>query len=57
MRTFEILKKVGEVAYQLALKPNLAATHDVSMLKKYIPYPYHKINHKDLEIMHNMYID
>lgn len=62
MRPFEKLKRVGEVAYQLfALKPNLTAAHDVfyvSMLKKYIPNLFHKIDHKDLKIMHDMsYID
>ena len=37
---FEILKRVGEVAYQLALPPTLTSAHDVfhvSMLKKYMP--------------------
>lgn len=37
VRPFEILKRVGEVTYQLALPTNLTTTHDVfyiSMLKK-----------------------
>ena len=54
---FEILKRVGEVAYQLALPPNLSVDHDVfqiSMLKKYISYPSHKIYYKDLKIRDDM---
>ena len=37
---FEILSRVGEVAYKLALPPSLSAVHPVfhvSMLRKYIP--------------------
>ena len=36
---FEILSRVGEVAYKLALPPSLSAVHPVfhvSMLRKYI---------------------
>ena len=36
--TFEVLKRVGEVAYELALPPGLSGVHPVfhmSMLKKY----------------------
>ena len=54
---FEILKRVGEVAYQLALPPTLTSTHDVfhvSMLKKYVPYASHKIDYADLEIRVDM---
>ena len=35
---FEVLKRVGEVAYELALPPGLSGVHpvfNVSMLKKY----------------------
>ena len=55
--SFEILKRVGEVAYQLALPPNLTAAHDafhISMLKKYIPDPSHKIDYKNIEIRVDM---
>ena len=54
---FEILKRVGEVAYQLALPPTLTSAHDVfhvSMLKKYIPDASHKIDYQDLEIREDM---
>ena len=54
---FEILKRVGEVAYQLALPPTLTSTHDVfhvSMLKKYVPDASQKIDYADLEIREDM---
>ena len=51
MGPFDILKRVGEVAYQLALPPTLTSTHDVfhvSMLKKYMSDASHKIDYADL---------
>jgi hypothetical protein len=41
------LKRLGPVAYQLALPPNLSNLHDVfhvSQLRKYIPDPSHVWN-------------
>ena len=41
---YEILSKVGPVAYKLKLPPRLSRIHDiflVSMLRKYIPDPSH----------------
>ena len=41
---FEILERIGEVAYRLALPPSLVGVHDIfhiSMLKKYLPDPSH----------------
>ena len=43
---FEVLDRVGEVAYRLALPPSLAGVHNVfhvSMLRKYVPDPSHII--------------
>ena len=54
---FEILKRVGEVAYQLALPPTLTSTHDVfhvSMLKKYVLDDSHRIDYSDLDIREDM---
>uniref|UniRef100_A0A2N9IT26 Integrase catalytic domain-containing protein n=1 Tax=Fagus sylvatica TaxID=28930 RepID=A0A2N9IT26_FAGSY len=42
--SFEILERVGPVAYRLALPPALSKIHDVfhvSALRKYIPHPSH----------------
>jgi hypothetical protein len=44
--TFEILEKIGPIAYMLAL-PESMRVHNVfhvSMIKKYIPDPYHIID-------------
>lgn len=57
MGSFDVLERVGEVAYQLALPPNMITTHDVlyiSILKKYIINRSHKIDCKDLKIKDDM---
>ena len=41
---FEILKKVGTIAYRLALPPSMSGVHEVfhvSMLRRYTPDPAH----------------
>ncbi|XP_042426114.1 uncharacterized protein LOC122013977 [Zingiber officinale] len=41
---FQILERIGEVAYRLALPPSLSEVHDVfhvSMLRRYVPHPSH----------------
>ena len=54
---FEILKRIGKVAYELALPPTLAGVHNVfhvSMLRKYIPNPSHVLNYEPLKIKGNL---
>ena len=44
---FEILERVGTVAYRLALPPSLSGVHEVfhvSMLRKYTPDPAHVVD-------------
>ena len=44
---FEILERVGAVAYFLALPPSLSSVHEVfhvSMLQKYTPDPAHVVD-------------
>ena len=44
---FEILERVGTVAYRLALPPSLSGVHEVfhvSMLRKYTPVPTHVVD-------------
>ena len=44
---FEILERVGNVAYRLALSPSLSSVHEVfhvSMLWKYTPDPAHVVD-------------
>lgn len=50
---FEILERIGEVAYRLALPPALLRVHDifhVSMLKKYFPDSSHFLSYKSLKV-------
>ena len=53
IRPFEILERIGLVAYKLALPLSLLSVHDVfhvSMLRKYVTDPMHVIDYKLLEI-------
>ncbi|KAL0534136.1 hypothetical protein IC582_028417 [Cucumis melo] len=55
--TFEILERIGPVAYRLALSPSLSAVHDVfhvSMLRKYVSDPSHVVDYEPLEIDENL---
>ncbi|KAK6147797.1 hypothetical protein DH2020_018709 [Rehmannia glutinosa] len=54
---FEILDRIEDVAYRLALPPELATVHNVfhiSMLRKYISDPSHIINHEELDVSNNL---
>ena len=44
---FEMLERIGIVAYRLVLPPNMSGVHEVfhvSMLWKYIPDPAHVVD-------------
>ena len=50
---FEILERIGPVAYRLGQPPRLHRTHNVfhvSVLRHYIPDETHKIHWKDLQV-------
>ena len=50
---YQIIERVGEVAYRLALPPELARVHNVfhvSMLRRYVSDPSHIIPPQPLEI-------
>ena len=50
---FEILERVGIVAYQLALPPSMIGVHEVfhiSMLRKYTPDPAHVVDWGQIEV-------
>ena len=49
----EILERIGQVAYRLALLPSLSGVHDVfhiSMLRKYVSDTTHILGYEDLEL-------
>ena len=53
IRPFEILERVGTVAYQLALPPSMSGVHEVfrvSMLRKYTPDPAHVVDWGQIEV-------
>ena len=50
---FEILERVGTVAYRLALPPSMSGVHEVfhvSMLRRYTPDPAHVVDWEKIEI-------
>jgi hypothetical protein len=54
---YDILERVGVVAYRLALPPNLSAIHPVfhvSMLRKYMSDPSHVLEVHPIELRDNM---
>ncbi|OMO91869.1 reverse transcriptase [Corchorus capsularis] len=54
---FEILDKIGEVAYRIALPPQLSSVHNVfhvSMLRKYVPDPSHVVDYEPLEVREDL---
>ncbi|XXG52995.1 hypothetical protein AAC387_Pa03g1177 [Persea americana] len=54
---FEILERIGEVAYRLALPVALSGVHNVfhvSVLKKYIADPSHVLQYEPLELQPNV---
>ena len=54
---FEILDRIGPVAYRLALPPALERMHNVfhvSQLRKYVPDPDHIVSHGPLQIQQDM---
>ncbi|GFS41553.1 hypothetical protein Acr_00g0075070 [Actinidia rufa] len=54
---FEILQRIGTVAYRIALPPELSHVHDVfhvSMLRKYVHDPAHVIHHYPLDMREDL---
>src|SRR5262249_16624031 len=54
---FEILERVGAVAYRLALPPSLDGVHDVfhvSMLRKYMADPSHVVEHPSISVQSDL---
>ena len=50
---FEILERVGIVAYRLDLPPSMSGVHEVfhvSMLRKYTPDPAHVVDWEEITV-------
>ena len=50
---FEILERVGTVAYRLALRPSMSGVHEVFhvfMLRRYTPDPAHVVDWGEIEV-------
>ena len=50
---FEIIERIGTIAYRLALSPSMSGVHEVlhvSMLWKYTPDPAHVVDWEQIEI-------
>ena len=53
IRPFEILERMGKVAYKLALPPKLSTVHNVfhvSMLRRYVLDPSHVLENELIEV-------
>ena len=53
IRPFEILERVGTVAYRLALPPSMSGVHEVfhvSMLRRYTQDPAHVVDWGEIEV-------
>ena len=50
---FEILERVGTIAYRLALPPSMSSVHEVfhvSMLRRYTPDPAHVVDWGEIKV-------
>ena len=53
IRPFEILERIGTVAYRFLLQPSMSGVHEVfhvSMLRKYTPHPAHVVDWGQIEV-------
>ncbi|KAI4304333.1 hypothetical protein MLD38_039862 [Melastoma candidum] len=56
---YEILERIGNVAYRLALPSRLADIHNVFhvfMLRKYVPDPRHVLHDEQIEVAQNLQV-
>ncbi|PNX73284.1 retrotransposon-related protein, partial [Trifolium pratense] len=58
--SYQILGRVGNVAYRIALPPSLSNLHNVfhvSQLRKYVPDPSHVIEADDIQLRENLTVE
>ncbi|XP_062089313.1 uncharacterized protein LOC133795871 [Humulus lupulus] len=58
--SFEILERIGDVAYRLAFRPELSQVHDVfqvSMLRKYMNDPTHVLSYEHICVDHQLHYE
>ncbi|KAL5558503.1 hypothetical protein UlMin_034716 [Ulmus minor] len=54
---FEILERIGDLAYRVALPPAMSGIHNVfhvSMLRKYTPDPSHVLSYDTLDLRQDL---
>ena len=54
---YDIVERIGKVAYRLALQSSLGSVHDVfhiSLLRKYVPSPSHVLKQEDIELTEDL---
>jgi hypothetical protein len=54
---YQILRRIGNVAYKIALPPSLSNLHDVfhvSQLRKYVSDPSYVIESDDVQVRENL---
>ena len=57
---YQILERIGEVAYRIALPPSLANLHDVfhvSQLRRYVHDPSHVVQVDDVQVRDNLTVE
>lgn len=57
---YQILEKIGEVAYRISLPPTLTNLHDVLhvyLLRKYISYPSHMVQVDDVLVRDSLIVE
>ncbi|MCI45657.1 hypothetical protein A2U01_0066896, partial [Trifolium medium] len=57
---YQILERIGKVAYRITLPPSLSNLHDVfhvSQLRKYIADPSHVIETDDVQVRDNLTVE
>ncbi|XP_073067173.1 uncharacterized protein [Primulina eburnea] len=57
---FQILERVGTLAYKVVLPPNLVGVHKVlhaSMLQKYMSNPSHVLNYEHMHLTPNLFFE